>query len=92
MRCSSNALSSSWGADGDDIQVRHPLAQAGQEAVEELPAGRGRIGSIKNIPGNQQAIDVALQDQIRQPVEKTALFIASIVAMQMMAEMPVCGV
>ena len=78
--------------DGNQIEMRELLVYTGQKAVELLPTGRRRIGRIEDIARNQQAVNLPLPDQRNQPVEKIALLVASIMAMQMMAQMPVGGV
>ena len=72
-------------ADGDQVDMRHFTTQARQKTVKQLPTDGRWIGRIEEIAGDEQAIDLPLMDQANQPVEKTGLFMASLIAMQMVA-------
>ena len=76
-------------ADQHHVEVRHLGAQPGQEAIELLPGAGWRIGGIKQIPCYQQGVDLPRLDGVGQPVEKGIVFEAALMAMELMAKVPV---
>lgn len=73
------------------IQMRETLMQMGQKAIEHLPTPRPGVGGIEQITRDQQGINLPLGNQVAEPVEKTEMFMGTVVPMQMMAKMPVGG-
>ena len=78
-------------ADQHHLQCRVLGAQPRQKTVELLPGAGGRIGGIEQVARHQQGVDVAALDGVGQPVEKGVVFKTAIVAMELMAKMPVGG-
>ncbi len=76
-------------ADEHHVQHRVFGPQPRQEAIELLPGAGGRIGGIEQIASHQQGIYLALIYGVGQPVEEGIVFEAALMAMELMAKVPV---
>lgn len=77
--------------DQHHVEVGHLGPQPRQKAVELLPGAGGGIGGIEQIACDQQGVYLACLEGVGQPVEEGIVFKTAVMAMKLMAKVPVGG-
>jgi hypothetical protein len=78
--------------DHHDRQLRHPRARPGQEIVELALRGRRGVGVVEQVARDQQRIDLFGLQLLEQPVQEAGVFVAALVLVQRLPQVPVGGV
>ena len=78
--------------DGDDREVREVPPDVHQKLGQHGDGGRGRVGDVEEVAGDEQAVGALALAEVGEPGEKGALLGTLVHVVERVTEVPVGGV
>ena len=76
--------------NGNNLQSLDRFRGLEQKVVEQAFGRYGGVGRIENVAGHDESVGLLCPQGVQQPVKKMQVFQIALVAVKVVAEMPVC--